>query len=1097
MKKLNPFKSNQSNILQKVLDKERNGGSLLLLKLSTRFLLLLCFLFTFEMSFSQNTGIRISGKVTDMKGEVIPGVNVKVKGTNTATVSDVNGTYSIVVPSDRSVLEFSFTGFSRAERTVGTSTEVNVQLQYSNSELDEIVVIGYGTVSRRDLTGSVGTLKGEDLINNNPISVNQGLQGMIAGVEVNRNDGAPGAGISLTIRGANSFSGSEPLYVVDDIPLTSAGMSGDAGNSADDAKQTVNPIAFLNPQDIESIDILKDASATAIYGSRGANGVVLITTKKGKAGRDLIEFSSNTSISSITNKMELLGGYDYARRTNEARSNFHLYDDGSFSVPFSGTFKLDPATDLITYVPKPEDFLTGVPAGSLTYPEGFTGTDWMNTILRNGISQDYSLRVSGGTDKGTYSLSGNYLDQEGIIIRSGFKRYGVQLNMNRKVRDIFEIGMNTNVNYSQYQMVKTNTVQTQSNLINSAMRYPSTYAFSDPYSEDREEGINYARLSNPYNAAMNTKDLTNSVRVYTTGYAQVNFTPNLNFRQRFGYNYNSNERENYLGRNVHQGRPPTNGRAAIGENSSRQLTLESLLSFNKQFGTDHKVSGVAAISYENGENQLYEVKATGFPSDITENFDIGAGLIQQRPKSDKVDNSLLSALGRVNYGYKEKYLFTANFRRDGTSKFRPENQWANFGSVAFAWNMGKEQFVQDLNLFSSLKLRTSYGATGNQGINSYQTKYQMQAVVVPILDQIQSGFALNKNLIVDPNLTWETTYQTDIGLDMAFMNDRLTVTVDAYHKKTVDLLQSMTVARSTGFQTMMTNFGTVFNKGLELSVYGLAVQKENFNWRVNGNIAFNRNRIEDLIDDQYRRLYTGMESAIILRNGHSIGTIYGMVEDGFYDNEAEVRADPRWKTLPDNQLKSKIGEIKYKNVDGDEEGLISSSEDRTIIGNTTPDYTFGLTNTFDYKKFTFSFFVQGSIGNDILNTNSLDIRMGELFNFPKFAFDGRWTPETAATATWPRLTAASTREMFFSDRNVEDGSFVRLKTINFGYTINPKKVFSSIYVYGSVNNILTFTNYSWFDPDVNSFASDASRRGVDMNAYPNSRTFNLGVRVAL
>jgi len=992
---------------------------------------------------------------------------------------------------------FAFIGFDKVERAVRNNTTLNVTLQESNSELDEVVIIGYGSVRKGDLTGAVGSVKGEDLVNNNPISVNQGLQGMIAGVEVNRNDGAPGAGISMTIRGANSFSGSEPLYVVDDIPVTSAGISGDAGNSADDAKQTVNPLAFLNPQDIESIQVLKDASATAIYGSRGANGVVLITTKKGKVGKDKVEFMVNTGVSSITNRLELLGAYDYAIRGNEARLNYNRYEDGTLGLLWPGRVQIDEATNLVSYKPKPEDFLTGVPSGSLTYPEGFTGTDWLNTILRNAVSQDYTLRISGGTEKGTYSLSGNYTDQQGIIKRSGYKRYGTQLNIGRKVSKLFELGINTNLNYANYQMVKTNTVQTQSNVMNDAMRYAPTNVFDDPYSDLREEIAAASRISNPYKSVMNMKDETRSVRVYTTGFAQLNFTPSLNFRQRFGYNYNSNERENFYGRDVHQGRPPINGRASEGEEATRQLTLESLLSYNKKFGTKHNVSAVAVASFEDANRKRYEIKASGFPTDINENFNIGSGLVQQTPQNRKEENSLMSFLGRVNYGYMSKYLFTVNFRRDGSSKFSDQNKWANFGSVGLAWTASEEMFIKDLNMFSFLKLRTSYGSTGNQGINPYGTKYQMISVNAPILDLVQSGFALNKNNMVDQGLKWETTYQTDLGLDMGFLKDRLSVTVDVYRKRTEDLLQTMAVAPTTGFETRLTNFGTVLNEGLELSVYGAVIQNPKFNWKVNGNIAFNRNEVSGLQGDQFLRLYTGMESAMVLRNGQPIGSIYGMVEDGFYDNEAEVRADPRWRTLPDDRLKSKIGEIKYVNVDGDAEGVISASNDRTVIGNTTPDYTFGLTNTFGYKRLTFSFFVQGSIGNDILNTNSLALRMGERDNFPKFAFDGRWTEETAATATWPRLTAGTNREMFFSDRNVEDGSFVRLKTVNIGYTFNSKKLFAStIYVYGSANNLLTFTNYSWYDPDVNSFAADASRRGVDMNAYPNSRTFNFGIRAS-
>lgn len=1046
---------------------------------------------------AQVNPIVVSGKVTDINRQPMPGVSVRVKGTNTVASTNNDGIYKMNVPNSTAVLKFDFTGYTSVERTVGDKRVIDVALEESTNNLSDVVVIGYGTRKRNELTEAVSSLKGEDLIANNPISVNQGLQGMVAGVEVNRNDGAPGAGISLTIRGANSFSGSEPLYVVDDIPITSAGTSSNGSTDATDAYQTINPLAFLNPQDIESIEILKDASATAIYGSRGSNGVVLITTKKGKAGKDKIEFTANTGLAHISNRVELLGAYEYALRSNEARRNFNLYEDAPLTIPFPGTTTLDPILNINRYIPKPEDFLTGIPAGS-SYPEGFTGTDWLSTILRTAVSNDYSLRISGGTDKGTYSLSGNIVDQQGIIINSGFKRYGTQLNINRKVSKLFEIGMNTNVSFGQYQLVKTNTAQSQSNLINSAMLYPTIYAFTDPFSELRDELLNNTRVSNPYKAATDSKDITRSTRVYLTGYGQVNISPTLNFRQRFGYNLNSNARETYLGRTVHEGRPPINGRASEGDATTRQFTTEGVLTYRKTFAKKHTINAVGAASYETANEKKYEIRATGFPTDITENYNIRSGLIQLPTTNSKNENHLLSFLGRVNYSYMGKYILTANFRRDGSSKFDTDNKYANFGSLSAAWSVNNEAFFKKQKVFSNLKLRASYGTTGNQAINPYATYYQMISSIVSVADLSQSGFALNKTTLVDKNLKWETTYQTDIGLDMGFLKNRLSVTVDLYHKRTTDLLQAMNIAPSTGFEGFMTNFGTVTNRGLEVTIYGDLIKNKNFGWKVNGNIAFNRNKIQDLTKDQFRRLYSGLESPIILRNGLPIGSIYGMVEDGFYDSEAEVRADPRWATLPDAQLKSKLGEIKYKNMDGDALGRISEATDRAVIGNTQPDYTFGLTNTFNYKKFTFTAFIQGAVGNDILNTNAINIRMGERTSMPKFAFDGRWTPQTTATATWPRLDAGQSREMFFSDRFVEDGSFVRFKTLSFGYTFNTKgKIAANINIYGAVNNLFTITKYSWFDPDVNSFGADASRKGVDMNSYPNTTTYSLGLRLSL
>lgn len=1058
-------------------------------------LIFLVGMLSFNLAKAQTPSITVTGKVTDNKKEPLPGVSVRVKGTSTAVMTNQDGTYRITVPAQSAVLTFGMIGSKTTERTVGTNRSIDVTLEEESSILDDVVVIGYGTRKRNELTEAVSSLKGEDLVANNPISINQGLQGMIAGVEVNRNDGAPGAGISLTIRGANSFTGSEPLYVVDDIPITSAGQTSNGSTDPNEQYQTLNPISFLNPQDIESIEILKDASATAIYGSRGSNGVVLITTKKGKVGKDKIDFTANIGLAQLSNKVELLGAYEYALRSNEARRNFHLYEDAPLSVPFPGAVVVDPILNITRYIPKPEDFLTGIPAGS-SYPEGFTGTDWLETILRTAVSNDYSLRISGGNDKGTYAISGNMVDQQGIILNSGYKRYGTQININRKVSKLFEMGMNTNVSFGQYRMVKTNTSQSQSSLINSAMLYPSIYAFTDPFSELRDELLNNTRVSNPYKAATNSKDVTRAIRVVLSGFGQVNISPNLNYRQRFGYNLNSNPRETYLGRTVHEGRPPINGRASEGDVTSRQFTTEGVLSYRKTFDKKHTINAMGAASYETANEKMYEIKATGFPTDLTENYNFRSGLIQLPTINGKTEGHLLSFLGRVNYNYAGKYILTANFRRDGSSRFTEKNQFANFGSVSAAWNVSAEEFFKKQKIFSNFKIRGSYGTTGNQAIVPYATRYQMMAATVAIADLPQSGYALPQ-VLADLNQRWETTYQADLGVDMGFLKNKLTVTVDLYHKRTEDLLQTTNLEPSQGFPSgYRTNFGAVVNRGLEISVYGDLINNKNFGWKVNGNLTFNRNKVQGLEKDQFRRLYTGLESPIIIRNGSPIGSIYGMVEDGFYDSEAEVRADPRWRNLPDAQLKSKLGEIKYKDLNGD--GQISEASDRTIIGNTQPDYTFGITNTFTYKKFTLTAFVHGAVGNDILNTNAINIRMGERTSMPKFAYDGRWTPETTATATWPRLDAGQSREMFFSDRFVEDGSFIRFKTLSFGYTFNLKgKIASTINVYGAVNNLMTLTNYSWFDPDVNSFGADASRKGVDMNSYPNTRTYSLGLRLGL
>ncbi|MDR6197278.1 TonB-dependent receptor [Siphonobacter sp. SORGH_AS_0500] len=1056
------------------------------------YLWLVAVLFLCPAVWAQN--VTVKGKVTAKEsGEPLPGVSILVKGTTSGTVTNNEGNYTLSVPSSTPVLIFSFVGYSPQEVLLAGRSVLDVSLESNDKKLDEVVVIGYGTVAKRDLTGSVTTVKGTDLLRNVPTSINQSLQGQIAGVNVNKGDGAPGGGISMTIRGANSFTGSEPLYVIDGIPFTSAATPAGAEGSM----QTINFLANMNPQDIESIEVLKDASATAIYGSRGANGVVLITTKKGKAGKDRVEFTTNLSVGKVSKTIPMLNAYQYALFQNEAYANAAKYIGTTLEVPFPGRVGVDPVLGGNTYLPGPEDYRNGLPEGS-QYPAGFKGTNWQNEIFRPAVTQDYTLSVSGGNERGTYLISGNYLDQQGIILNSGFKRYSLQFNLDRKIGKLLQIGTNNNIAYTTYQMGKTNTSGAQPSLISSTIFFPPTYPVDDPNSAFRESLINTSNLANPYKTTQSARDMTYATRVYTTAYAQLNFTPALNFRQRMGYNFNLNSREIYYGRDLNEGRTPTNGYGMVADNSNGQLTMESILSYNQTFAKKHTINAVAAYTFERGVSEYQTMSATGFPTDITRNFNLRAGLRPSPLQNGRSDNSLMSMLGRVNYSYDGKYLFTASFRRDGSSKFATRNKWANFASVALAWNAGEEEFIKNLNAFSTLKIRSSLGQTGNQGIAPYGSLYTTTIANVPINGVEQSGYAVdNGRGLVDPNIRWETTTQVDLGADFGFMNNRLNVTVDLYKKRTRDLLQTIQIAPSNGFNTMLTNYGSVENKGLEISATGTLLQKGTFKWDLNANISFNRNKIMDLPADQFaQRLYYSYDNIFIQRNGYAIGTIYGLVEDGYYDDIAEVKADPQFANWNETQLRSKLGEIKYKNMDNNP-ASISESTDRTIIGSTNPNYTYGFTNNFFYKGFSLSIFFQGVQGGSIVNTNLLKVRMNQLGNTPQWAYDTRWTEENKANAKWPRADASQVRVMLFSDRYLEDASYLRLKTVNLGYTFRtPVKSVESINVYASLGNVWTLSKYSWYDPDVNSFGGDASRRGVDMNSYPNNRTITLGFKAA-
>lgn len=1039
----------------------------------------------------------VTGIVTDAStSETIPGVNVMLKGSTSGTITDIDGNFSVNVSSEETILVFSFIGYESQEILVALRSTINISLQTSATGLDEVIVVGYGSMKKSDLSGSVVQIKSEELLKGNPAnSINQAMQGKMAGVIVTQNDGAPGAGVSIQIRGTNSFStGSQPLYVVDGVPFNTASTPSSGAN--DNNNQTANPLAMINPNNIESIEVLKDASATAIYGSRGANGVILITTKRGK-GNEKIEFSANFSVSQIGKKIKMLGAYDYANYINEQEINDEEYLGSSYTtLPYPGEWWYkysdgDVVPSSGKYNPAPDDFLNPRTVyDSYGNSTSIADTDWQDEIYETGVSQEYNLSVSGGTNKGWHSFSGNYVDQKGIIYNSGYERLSLAMNVGRKVHDWIELGMNINFTNSTTDFAKSNAHDY--GIIRSALLFPPTY---DPKVELSVSDELSWLAANPYMYVRSTKDQLVSNNLFSSSYAEIKITKWLKFRQNLGLGYSSNNRSSYYGRHTQEGKEPRNGLAGQSDNWWRSTTAESIFTFDKKFNKIHALNVVAGFTYEESNYGSKSMTTQNFPSDITGEYDMSQGLDPRDLVSNRGQTKLVSLLGRANYVLKEKYILTASFRRDGSSKFVEGNKFANFASGAVAWRMSEEDFIKNLNVFANLKLRASYGQTGNQGINAYQTLPVLATANYPLGNALNSGFAEQSwRGPLNPELKWETTDQYNAGIDIGFLDNKISITIDYYHKKTNDLLQQVKIPNSTGFGAMWTNFGHVTNEGLELSGNFSILTKGSLKWNMNANISFNKNEIGGLEADQFANsLWNEADQVFIQRNGAPIGAMYGYVEDGFFDNQAEVRARAEYASSGDAIVKAMVGEVKYRDLDGD--GYITES-DRTIIGDTNPDYVFGITNNFSWKNFTLSFFLQGMIGNDIFNGNLMGVEMSNIANVTQDAYDSRWTPDNTENARWPKATGGYNRVWRLSDRYVEDGSYIRLKNVNLGYTFPTViKGISNIYVYGSATNLFTITDYSWFDPDVNAFGGDASRKGVDIYSYPSSRTYSLGVKV--
>ena len=998
---------------------------------------------------------QLKGRVLDgsANNEPLIGASIQVPGTTSGTITDLDGNFSFPMPAGKFLVQVSMIGYKTKVVNVKGKDFVEVVLQEDAKVMDEVVVVGYGTMRKRDLSGSMTQIKGDELMKGGTTDVAKGMQGKIAGVQVSQTDGSPGAGTSITVRGANSFTtSSEPLYVVDGIPYNNDNPGGMPASSANEnSNQKQNPLSFLNPNDIEKIEVLKDASATAIYGSRGANGVVIITTRKGQSGKPKIEFNANFSVSSIAKKIDVLDADTYIQYQNEAKQNFVKYMGGTDTTP---------------------------------YTSHGGRADWQDEIYQTGWQQDYSLSVSGGSDKGWYSFSGNYLDQQGTIKESGFNRYGVSIAIGRHIYDWLEVGSSSHVSQSITDFQRTSSNDTYG-IIRSALVFPPDYN-SDAAPESETDWLS----ANPASYVRGARDQLKSINWFSSNYVEAKIMPWLKFRQNIGLGYNDSHRSTYYDRYTSQGYK-NGGKMGKAANIWKSMTLESLLTFDKKFGI-HYLNAVAGLTFEKGMWDNSAVTTTNFPTWANVDSDIALGLDKAQLTSDKGKQTLESLLARVNYTLMDKYIFTASIRSDGSSKFAKGNKWATFLSGAVAWRASEEDFIKDLNVFSNLKLRLSYGETGNQGIGSYRTLTVVEPSTYVFDSVTKQGVAMiDWRGRSNPDLKWETTSQVNAGIDFGWFDNRLQLTVDYYYKKTRDLLQNVAMPYSTGYGQYLTNYGHVTNEGLEVTLLYDVLKNGPLKWNVNANFSMNKNQIGGLDGDQFATVnWNKADQMFIQRNGCPIGAIYGYKEDGFYNSVAEVLAFKENSSLSEADALKLVGEVKYRDRNGD--GYIDAN-DRYIIGDTNPDFTYGITNTFSWKEWGLSFMLQGSQGNDIFNGNLLDMQLQNIGNITVDAYQSRWTAENPTAAKWPKALSNNTRDMKLSDRYVENGSYLKMKYVTLTYDwAKPCKFVERLKFNFTVNNVFTITNYSWMDPDVNGFG-DVSRKGVDMYSYPSARTFTLGV----
>lgn len=997
----------------------------------------------------------INGKVTDEKGEALPGVSIVLKNSSTGTITDLDGLFTLNVPDTGAQLTFSFVGYVSQEVTVGNQTSFEIKLQTDSKALEEVVVVGYGTQRKSDLTGSVASIKAEDLKKMPMTSFDQALQGRVSGVQVTQASSAPGGRVMIRVRGGNSLSsGNEPLYVVDGYPITAGASAGGQGAGQ-------NPLSSINPNDIASIEVLKDASATAIYGSRGANGVVLITTKRGKAGETVVTYDMYYGSQKVAKKLDMMNGREFAELVNEARVN-----SGVSTPAFPNA--LDPYNF-------PEVSAIG------------NGVDYQNEVFRTAPMQNHNITVSGGNDNTRFAISGGFFDQVGVLKNSDFKRASVKANIDTRLAK--NLTLATNITGSKIWGNNGGSEGgggSDGSTVNAALTMPPTVQIF------QQDG-SYTRLNptpggstvpNPVPMALHRTDRQNIDRFMGTTALTWNIISDLSLKVSIGADMSNANRDTYDPRTTVAGYNAS-GRASQSNRRSVSYLNENILTYNKLIG-QHSFNVLAGYTWQKETGQQFSANATNFLTDLYGSDNLGAGAKFSNPTSWKSQNQLVSYLGRINYSFRDKYLLSLTGRSDGSSRFGANNKWAFFPSVAVGWKVSEEDFMKSVDQISGLKIRASYGLTGNQNIANYQSLARLSVYNYPFNSQLNSG--LGPNNIPNPDLKWETTATTDIGIDIELFNNRVSFVADYYYKKTSDLLWNISIPTTSGFGSIFRNVGSLENKGLELSL-GATVFNNDFKWNTNLNWSRNRNKVLEI--PGFTPAIQGEISGHLkvtgswLEPGLPVGVWNLLKYDGVFQNQEQLDKGPKNPT-------DVLGDARFVDRNGD--GVISLVEDRMIVGDPNPDFIFGWSNNFSYKGFDLAVYMQGSVGNDILNVQRGESNVSSPWANQRREILNRWTPTNTNTDV-SRARVTVNPLLMQSSWLIEDGSFLRVKTMTLGYTFRPTKVVRSLRVYVTGQNLLTFTKYTGFDPEVNTTGNSNLQLGVDYNAYPMAKSFLVGLNV--
>ena len=1038
-------------------------------KLNIILLMTVLNLFSFHALFAQEK--LVSGTVKDKAGQVIPGVTVLEKGTSNGAVTDANGNYTIPVKGSASVLIFSFVGLKTQEIEVGQNRKIDVVLEEDIVGMDEVVVVGYGTQKRGNITGAVASVNPEVMRDRPITNIEEALQGQVTGLSVSSTGGQPGAATKMSIRGITSVSGSsQPLIVIDGFPINEVSTSG--GGGLENYSAQMSSFSFINPDDIESIEVLKDASATAIYGNRGANGVIMITTKKGRKGESGITYSAYYGIQEMQKRIDMLTFKDYVSLQQTQNTTNRLF------TAADGTPYQFPDADLMN-------------------------VNWQDVIFRRGITQNHSLSMQGKTDKTSYTFSASYNQNKSILIETDFRKFTSRLSLDHQFTDNIMLGASLNYSNIINNGVPTDGREgTAAGIVISSLVHKPFRLNNNTQARFRRAGVPQVFLdsyvandkSSPENIAENT-DLDKNINRYIGNfYSNFQLTDWLSFRTTVGLDFYNLKNNSFYSKETPSG-ALNNGLGISASINSVNIVNENYFTFSENFGK-HGVNAVGGISFQEYNSEYIRSEARDFKNEVLGYYSL-QGASQYYLTSSADELFMMSYLARLNYSYDERYLATLSYRRDGTSRFINE-KWGDFYSGAVAWNIKNESFLEESDLVSALKLRASIGQTGNANV----------PVQGALIDQTYSNYSFNgvvnsgaspQNL-ENRDLSWETTQQMNTGLDLGLFNGALSIAADYYKTKTTDLLLLTPVTIATGFPSGWFNIGEIENSGIEFSMGYNLVTNSGFAWNTKLNVSNTTNEIKALgtdgepiyIDVNFDAINT---DEVILQIGGSINDLYGYETDGIYLPE-DFNADGSVKEgVATAGAGEQPGDIKYKDLEKD--GTINGF-DRTVIGNTLPDVYGSWSNNFSFKGIDLDVVLQYSYGNDVFNASRTRIS-----SFPGGSPNQtanwvvRWTPENSGSTQYARVPSLRP-----ADYLIEDGSFIRVQTLRLGYNL-PSKLASSLYmkstkIYVAANNLAIFTNYSGYDPEVTSNQVDYRYpfvQGFDYGGFPRATTYMVGIEI--